>query len=231
MADISKELLTPTLDNHRLIIELTHELSLLMLSIGLFAQQIIEFVDESQGNDSLHALREALTLNSYLFAEAQLGLYTVRNFLSHFSESSDRRSIKPRFEEIDVRLLLSEMIDVYGRHAKFKEVSINVEGLADLPKIRGIGSELRRAFHNVLNNAVKYSYHSVSIAQRSIRIRAKVPYDPGFKRRRFALSFENYGLGTTRKRPAEFLSPASAANRRSMKYLSDLVLACQRFAK
>lgn len=207
ITNIVKDLLTSTVDNHQLIKEVTHELAILMLSIGSFAKEIIRSVNNSQSEDSLHTLQEALALNSYLFAEAQVGMYTIHNFLSHFTESNDPKLLKPRFDEINLQSLLSEMIDVYSRHARFKDVDIEVNGLEELPKIRGIEGELRRAFHNVLNNAVKYSYHSIAVSHRIIRIRVKVPYDPGFSRRRFAVSFENYGLGTTQEEARRVFEP------------------------
>ncbi|MDT7687242.1 MAG: hypothetical protein QOE46_1, partial [Acidobacteriota bacterium] len=59
----------------------------------------------------------------------------------------------------------------------------------------------------ILNNAIKYSYHSIATAHRTIRIWSKVPFDPGFHQRRFSLVFENYGLGLTREEQRQVFRP------------------------
>jgi two-component system sensor histidine kinase EvgS len=100
-----------------------------------------------------------------------------------------------------------DMIDLHKRYAETKSISFDVGDLGDLPKIFGSEMEISRLFHNILNNAIKYSYHSVSAAQRTIRIRPKIPYDPGFRRRRFSIIFENYGLGISKSEGVSVFKP------------------------
>jgi len=68
-----------------------------------------------------------------------------------------------------------------------------------LPRVMGAEMEIQRLFHNILNNAIKYSYHSIPTARRTIRVWSKVPYDPGFHQQRFSIVFENYGLGLAKE--------------------------------
>jgi signal transduction histidine kinase len=106
--------------------------------------------------------------------------------------------VKPRFEKLHLESVLREMAEIHELFAATKGISISVESLSDVPLILGSEMEIRRLFHNVLNNAIKYSYHSVPNAQRVVKIRSKVPYNPGFAgQKNFALTFENYGLGIT----------------------------------
>jgi signal transduction histidine kinase len=99
------------------------------------------------------------------------------------------------------------MIELYEPQAAQKDIRIESFGLEELPDIRGYELDLRRAVHNLLNNAIKYSYHSVSDAKRVIRIRTRVPYDPGFRKRRLAVIFDNYGLGLAPDEKAHALKP------------------------
>ena len=99
------------------------------------------------------------------------------------------------------------MVDLYRKNAIRKQITIDTSGVSNLPVVRGSAMEIRRLFHNILNNAVKYSYHSVPTAHRVVRVKSKIPYDPGFRQRRFAIAFENYGLGVTDAERANIFKP------------------------
>ena len=166
--------------------------------MGTLAEEMQYLIQEfKDSSHSLSALNEILNTQTHMHTECRLGLYIVRNFLSHTSEARYNEAVKPNFEEIDLSSILMDMVDLYRMNAVRKRITIDMSGIAKLPTVRGSAMEIRRLFHNILNNAVKYSYHSVPTAQRVVRIKSKIPYDPGFRQPRFAIAFENYGLGVT----------------------------------
>lgn len=197
IVNILNQLLRATVDIHSLTINLTHELSVIMLGLGLLATEVKGAIDEARQSNPEGPLREIFMAQSHFLTECQVALFTIRNFLSHVSETRYSQVTKPQFVPVNLRSLLLDMVDLYKRLASTKQISFDLSGLPDLPRIWGAEMELRRLFHNILSNAVKYSYHSIPYRERTIRIRAKVPYDPGFRQRRFAIVFENYGLGIT----------------------------------
>lgn len=197
IVDIVNSLLRATVDMHSLTITLAHELSVTMLGVGLLAGELKHRIDEVKNSPSEESFGEIYGLQSHLFTESRLALFTVRNFLSHASETRYSQVTKPKFINLNLKSILLDMIDLYKRPASSKQIDFDLSSLPDLPPIRGVEMEIRRMFHNVLNNAVKYSYHSIRDRHRTIKIKAKVPYDPGFKERRFSILFENYGLGVT----------------------------------
>jgi signal transduction histidine kinase len=198
IAGVIQQLIGATVGFRSLTINMAHELSLMMLNAGLLAREMKATIDESlaQGGDSAAAnLRQQ---RQHIYNQCQLGLYVVRNFLSHTSETRYADVVRPQFSTVDLNALLIEMVELHKGFAATKSITVDVAPL-QLPTISGSAMELRRLFHNILNNAIKYSYHSIAETQRTIRVWFKVPYDPGFAHRRFAIVVENYGLGLKRE--------------------------------
>jgi signal transduction histidine kinase len=140
--------------------------------------------------------------------ECRLALFIVHNFLSHLSDHKYHEVVRTVSGTVNLGSLVREMLELYEPQAQRKGTSFETVGLDALPPtIRGHELEIRRAIHNVLNNALKYSYHSVGEARRTIRVRARAPYDPGFRERRLALQFENYGLGLSAEERRSALKP------------------------
>jgi len=184
---IVQQLLEATVTSQSLAISMAHELSQMLLSLGLYARQLREALPRNLDGES-----------APLINEARLGLFVVHNFLSHLSEQRYMQVVKAALVPLDLGAIVREMVDLYEPQAQRKGAQFEILGLDYLTSpIKGHDLEIRRAIHNILNNALKYSYHSVPEATRKIRIRAKVPYDPGFRQRRLAIQFENYGLGLT----------------------------------
>jgi signal transduction histidine kinase len=194
ISEILARLFTATVGFRSLTINMAHELSVMMLGMGLLIEEMDDLIDELNESGTLLSPQMGRTQSS-IFAQCRLGLYIVRNFLSHASETRYTEVVRPQFREINLREILSEMLDLHRLAAEKKGITIDDTGLDELPTFVGNDMEMRRLLHNVLNNAVKYSYHSVPTAHRTIRVRSKVPYDPGFRSERFSLVFENYGLG------------------------------------
>jgi len=194
IADTIEQLIRVTVGLRSFMRNMTHELSLVMLETGLLAAEM-ENAIELLGSANVDQVRSELQRQRrHILDQSQLGLHIVRNFLSHTSETHYSEAVPTHFVEINLNELLSDLIDQHKQSAASKNIRFHVSGLT-LPKILGLPMEIRRLFHNVLNNAIKYSYHSIPETQRTIVIRSKVPYDPGFARLRFAIAIENYGIG------------------------------------
>jgi signal transduction histidine kinase len=196
IAGVIQQLIAATVGFRSLTMNMTHELSLMMVSMGLLAREM-DITMATLDARNAEGLGSELRKQSRLIVnECQLGLYVVRNFLSHTSETRYAEVVKPRFTDVDLNQLLIDVVDVHKAFAATKHITFQLSEVT-LPRIVGSAMELRRLFHNVLNNAIKYSYHSTPEAQRTIKVWAKVPYDPGFSRPRFAVVIENYGLGVS----------------------------------
>jgi signal transduction histidine kinase len=208
ISEILRRLLSATVGFRTQTINMAHELTLMMVNLGLWVDEMNEMLRDFEATPARAALLgEVMESQRLVQAQCRLGLYIVRNFLSHASETRYSEVSRTHFDPVDVREIVLEMINLHRLQASQKKVDFDVTGLTEMPKVYGSDMELRRLFHNVLNNAIKYSYHSVPNARRIIRIRSKVPYDPGFKRLRFSVSVENFGLGLTRDELRDVFRP------------------------
>jgi signal transduction histidine kinase len=208
IADIIQRLLEATVSAHAFAINMAHELSLAMIGVGLLCDELEDLEAMSPGSNlPATILASVSSARRNLLTQGRLGLYVVRNFLSHTSETRYQEVVRPQFELVNMCSIFEEMIELYKLLAAKKQIVIDTAGLELLPKIPGSGMELRRLLHNVLSNAVKYSYHSIQTTQRRIRIRTKVPYDPGFRERRFSVVIDNYGLGLTKEEARRAFDP------------------------
>jgi signal transduction histidine kinase len=206
-------------------VNMAHELSQIWLPAGLAVQELREDLmevawllkkessAELQTAPTKHEptimLQEAIDDIDPVFAECQLSSFVVRNFLSHVSEIRYKEALGGKFQRIEIDSLLREMVALHERAAACKGIAIEIEEPLGLPPVRGIDSELRRALHNLLSNALKYSYHSTPRARRTIRVWSKVPYDPGFRSRRFSIVIQNYGLGVEEHELREIMKPGT----------------------
>jgi signal transduction histidine kinase len=196
ISQILLRLLSATVGFRTQTINMAHELTLMMVNLGLWIEEMNETLRDFEGSpERLALVSQVMESQKLAQAQCRLGLYIVRNFLSHASETRYSEVVRTHFDPVDAREIVLEMIELHRLQASQKKIDFDVSGLTELPTIFGSDMELRRLFHNILNNAIKYSYHSVPKAHRTIRVRSKVPYDPGFKRRRFSIVVENYGLG------------------------------------
>lgn len=211
---ILQRLLNATVGFRTQTINMAHELSLMMIGMGLWMDEMNVIVNNfHELPDAKSLTKDLIDTQSRIYTQCRLGLYIVRNFLSHASETRYNEAIKINFGRVDLKETLLEMVDLHSLYAAQKGVSFDSSGLNDLPSITGSDMEIRRLYYNVLNNAIKYSYHSIPNIQRTIRIRSKVPYDPGFKKRRFAISIENYGFGLTKEEISNVFKPGFRGHR------------------
>lgn len=205
--DIIRHLIDATAGFRLLTINMAHELSLMMINLGLLTRATGEFFakykETHQASEVADKIMEA---HDTIDTQCRLGLYIVRNFLSHASESRYAEVVRPQFHEVQLEELLQDVIKLHRLSALEKKITLESH-FSDLPTVYGFDMDLRRLFSNVLNNAIKYSYHSVTNARRIVKIKCKVPYDPGFKKQRFAITFENYGLGLTEEERRSVFRP------------------------
>ncbi len=198
ISSILHSLFQVTLGFRWVTINMAHELSAMWLASGLATNELLEELAVLSAQDNApDSLVEISALVAPVFADARLGLYVCRNFLSHVSETRYAQAVEVKFAPVDLNALVEDVVGLHRRTAAGKRVKIRIEEPLRLPAIRGVAEELRRALHNVLSNAVKYSYHSGDGRTREIRVWSKVPFDPGFRAARFAVMFQNYGLGLT----------------------------------
>jgi signal transduction histidine kinase len=198
ISEIIQRLITATVGFRSLTINMAHELTNIMMGMGLFMREMEYLVNAyNKTPDDEDVTSQLLNDQSLIYTESRLGLYIVRNFLSHTSESRYNEVVKPKFGSVDLNGILLDMVSLHRRHAASKHITLDTSGLEKLPIINGSEFEIRRLFHNVISNAIKYSYHSVEHARRIIKFKSKVPYDPGFHRLRFSITVENYGLGVS----------------------------------
>jgi signal transduction histidine kinase len=198
IVDILQRLLTATIDFRSQSINMAHELCNTILGLGLLAKTLELSILEARTEAELIASAKDIVDNSpELLAESQLGLYVVRNFLSHASEYQYNKAVKQRVAPVNLGRIIADMIDLHRRSASGRGIDISAEGLDDLPTHYSCNEmEIRRLLHNVLTNAVKYSYRSIpNTTRRLVKVYTRVPFDPGFREKRFAVILENYGLG------------------------------------
>lgn len=193
--------LRPSLVLHQSAISMAHELSVMLVGLGLFVREFGVRLEPLIGSSSVPAsVLEAVEVGPSIVSECQLGLFVARNFLSHLSPDRYRSVVRRRLIRVDLDQLLHEVLNLHRPAASLRGIAIDTEMLSKLPSIVGDPMELRRAFHNLVANAIKYSYRSneASGVKRAIRVRSRDPYDPGFRVYRVAIEIENYGLGLSK---------------------------------
>jgi signal transduction histidine kinase len=176
------------------VVAMAHELGQALLGLGgvvTFIQRELNATDPK----SLHRFEKHKAKLNLALAESRLGIYVIRNFLAHHSPF-ELAKLGPRSTtSVDLRAVLEEMLELHTFVAQSKGIAFEVNLPSHLPPVRYDEMEIRRLLHNILGNAIKYSYRTVQTAQRSVNVTARVPYDPGFRTRRFAILVENYGMG------------------------------------
>lgn len=189
---------------------LIHELLLILLACTSSAERL-----QKLGTAGIHGLNdeklsEMVFVARHIGDEAKMGVYEFDNALRYLSSGSSvlgDRSLglagirKPREVSVDLEGELRESIERLIPRASEKSIELRNEvRLETRAIVYADPYEIRRAFYNVIGNAIKYSYHSISgkdsaahAEQRYVRIFANDPDSSDGMT--IALIFENYGLG------------------------------------
>ena len=69
-------------------------------------------------------------------------------------------------EDIDVLALVQSAVNHIEGQARYYDTSVEIEGAPDLPTLRADADLLRRAFINLLGNAIKFGRHEVPVRAR-----------------------------------------------------------------
>lgn len=194
IARVIHDVLASNVGLHQTTRNMAHELLLIQLNMYFLAEDLSDAA-ESLGADRTSAVGRVRRLASDLSAESELGSYVVRNFLSHFSAKLYSETVVPELRLWPLAEIVEDTIRLQTLAARRKGVRVVSEGVERLPMIRCDKFEMKRALYNVLNNAIKYSYHSVDVAERRVEIGVRVPYDPSPHRPMGAIVVRNYGLG------------------------------------
>ncbi len=121
-----------------------------------------------------HELRTPLTaIKGYIETLAETidaGNRRYLNVISHHTERLTKlvedlldlarledKSRVPRFEEVDIRMLLTDVASIFERPAQEKGLALILELPDELPIIKGQPRQLEQAFINLLDNAIKYT--------------------------------------------------------------------------
>jgi signal transduction histidine kinase len=96
--------------------------------------------------------------------------------------------------------VLQEILPVYAHQARKLFIEIEIDPAAQpaaMPAVRLERQSFQRLLHNVLSNAVKYSYHGILVEgsprERVVRVSCRPRHDA--HGRTCLLSFQNYGIG------------------------------------
>jgi signal transduction histidine kinase len=182
-----------TLQIRSLASSMLHEMTLLMTGTGLAVRSLEGALSEieRQFPESQSLVAGARTEHDQIFSQAQLGHYVVRNYLAH--TTGDRHNPRRAYTRVDLNDALDELCAIHMRVARGRDIDLESPEGPPLPPVRGDHAELCRALHNVLSNAVKYSYRSHEGMRRSVRIKRISKYDTAG--RDCAISVSNYGIG------------------------------------
>lgn len=100
---------------------------------------------------------------------------------------------RPNVKRLSPSQLMREMLPSYASRASFRGINFYWDrGTIEIPMMDLEEHSMRRAFHNVLSNAVKYSYSSIERKLRYIRLHS---WQTGHNPDVWAITIENFGIG------------------------------------
>jgi len=208
LARVLDKLFAETMGKQSAIINLAHELSGFLIGMASTSTLMEELTPPASPDAEVNKLLSQIKdLARRYRTHAQLGLYMTSNFLSFASESRYREASKPRFESVDLCEVVRDTVELHRANALRRGISFDDDELGELPKVRGIEMDLRRVLHNVVNNAVKYSYRSTDHAQRHIKFQSRVPFEHSASKSSFAIRVSNYGLGVEPEEHSQVYRP------------------------
>lgn len=186
---------------------MAHELVHGLASILTASEVALNVTDKSFGSVEIEdwsELREAL---QFIVHETQSQVYQALTVLHRSMPKYAVGLIRPVFERRPPLDLLIEMLPPYTKMAKQRGIEMEVapEPLPEgFPAIELERSTVRRLFHNVLTNAIKYSYAGNVRRDRSIRIWGQRHDARGDM---WAVKIQNFGVGIKGEELSEIFRP------------------------
>lgn len=175
---------------HDLILSVAHLLTALDYSVEL----IDAFVEQHEMTEDA-AAKLAERIQGAIF-EAEAMRFEAYNMIGTRWPHVIGELMTPKIEWLSPMDLLMSMLAPYRRRAEVRGVDISISAVTPagegLPRMWLETFAIRRAFHNVLSNAVKYSYASGDGRSRYIRVWCS-KVDP--KLRTWGIFVQNYGVG------------------------------------
>jgi signal transduction histidine kinase len=140
---------------------------------------------------------------SVLKREYQIHRMALLNLLEYYHPAAYAEIQRSLIAVCNPTDILWDLLPLYkplaqARHVRLEE---DLKSWHEMPKIRLDKGAMTRAFHNVIWNAIKYSYRSIvhptAATDRYIRISCRPLYNPGHRGqgKECAVEVENYGLG------------------------------------
>ena len=182
--------------------ELAHGLSSLLVNVESALKIVRSMTAESP--EDREDLQEHL---EFIRREAQSQVFHALTVIHHRVPSYAVGLLRPEFVWSSPLAVLEEMLVPYEQKAAERGIRIEYTGMKDVeefPKIELELNSVRRVFHNVLSNAIKYSYSGGGQRDRFIRIWGQ-RHDATAKL--WAVKVENYGIGIKPEEIVDIFKP------------------------
>jgi signal transduction histidine kinase len=152
---------------------------------------------DTRGSSKERLGQIASELESYLFGirfQLDAQRYDVYNVVSQVHPQLLADTGRPRFEHRSLVSLVTDILPSYERAAKEEglDIRLDLQEAYDCPRFEIEVYSLQRALHNILTNAVKYSYRSIAQKRRYIKVWIKcTDHSLGS----WGIFVQNYGVG------------------------------------
>ncbi len=99
--------------------------------------------------------------------------------------------LKGRFSRSSILPIIIDSIKLFRKESRFRGININSPQIlgGPVPLLKISPDHMRRVFYNLMSNAVKYSFDSISTNKRFIDITCR------YAGNRYVIEISNYGVG------------------------------------
>lgn len=140
-----------------------------------------------------HLTEEQKTM--YYFDRITLAAGRLSNLITDVLNYSRINNQDKFVEKLDLNILISETLDDLSMVIEEKQAIINI---SVLPEVRGLDSQLRQLFYNLINNALKFNTSQPEVTIETIEISAQTDtsFDPAAPQGNFhVISIADNGIG------------------------------------